>query len=79
MRCAANVLTVTDTASPAQGYLPGDLYNLNSKYGSEEELIGCVKALQNHGIKVLGDAVSAAGQGPGWVGCLLMGCGRIYL
>lgn len=41
-----------------QGYLPGDLYNLNSKYGSEAELIGCVKALQNHGIKVLGDAVS---------------------
>lgn len=42
-----------------QGYLPGDLYNLNSKYGSEEELIDCVKALQQHGIKVLGDAVSA--------------------
>ncbi|PRW59861.1 alpha amylase domain [Chlorella sorokiniana] len=41
----------------AEGYLPGDLYNLNSKYGSETELIACVKALQNHGIKVLGDAV----------------------
>ena len=40
-----------------QGYLPGDLYNLNSKYGSEAELIGAVRALQAHGIKVLGDAV----------------------
>ena len=55
-----------------QGYLPGDLYNLNSKYGSEAELIGCVKALQNHGIKVLGDAVS----GP--ASCMCAGDGDAF-
>ena len=27
----------TDSVSP-QGYMPGDLYNLNSKYGSQEDL-----------------------------------------
>jgi glycosidase len=37
--------------------MPGDLYNLNSKYGSEEQLIGCVAALKAAGLKVLGDAV----------------------
>ncbi len=37
--------------------MPGDLYNLNSKYGTEEELVACVRELQAHGIKVLGDAV----------------------
>ena len=42
---------------PLQGYMPSSLYNLNSKYGTEEELIACVKELQSHGFKVLGDAV----------------------
>jgi hypothetical protein len=37
--------------------MPSSLYNLNSKYGTEEELIACVKELQSHGFKVLGDAV----------------------
>ena len=32
--------------------MPGDLYNLNSKYGKEEELIACVRELQSVGIKV---------------------------
>lgn len=27
----------TDSVSP-QGYMPGDLYNLNSKYGTQEDL-----------------------------------------
>lgn len=27
----------TDSVSP-QGYMPADLYNLNSKYGSQEDL-----------------------------------------
>ncbi|KAI3435981.1 hypothetical protein D9Q98_002039 [Chlorella vulgaris] len=40
-----------------QGYMPGDLYDLNSAYGTEEDLIGCVRALQAAGLKVLGDAV----------------------
>lgn len=46
----------TDSVS-AEGYLPRDLYDLNSKYGSEAELRRCVQALQAHGLKVLGDAV----------------------
>lgn len=37
--------------------MPGDLYNLNSAYGSEAELRGCIRALQGAGMKVLGDAV----------------------
>ncbi|EFN59358.1 hypothetical protein CHLNCDRAFT_56714 [Chlorella variabilis] len=46
----------TDSVSE-QGYMPRDLYNLNSRYGSEQQLINCVRSLQQHGIKVLGDAV----------------------
>lgn len=46
----------TDSVSD-EGYLPRDLYNLNSKYGAEEELRRCVAALQSAGLKVLGDAV----------------------
>ena len=30
----------TDSVSP-QGYMPLDLYNLNSRYGSQEELYRC--------------------------------------
>ncbi|KAI3433674.1 hypothetical protein D9Q98_003483 [Chlorella vulgaris] len=46
----------TDSVSE-QGYMPRDLYNLNSRYGSESQLINCVRSLQQQGIKVLGDAV----------------------
>ncbi|GAB4821757.1 hypothetical protein N2152v2_008803 [Parachlorella kessleri] len=61
----------TDSVSE-QGYMPRDLYCLNSKYGSEEQLIRCVKSLQERGIKVLGDAVlnhrcaHSQGQGGIW-------------
>jgi hypothetical protein len=37
--------------------MPGDLYNLDSAYGSEAELRDCIRALQGAGMKVLGDAV----------------------
>ena len=40
-----------------EGYMPQDLYDLNSKYGSVEDLKDCVRALHNCGIKTLGDAV----------------------
>ncbi|CAL5229985.1 g13418 [Coccomyxa viridis] len=46
----------TESVSP-QGYMPLDLYNLNSRYGSEEDLRRCVAKLQSCGLKVLGDCV----------------------
>ena len=46
----------TDSVSP-QGYMPRDLYNLNSSYGSQEVLISAIRQLQSRGLKVLGDAV----------------------
>ncbi|KAI3970645.1 hypothetical protein MKX01_024292 [Papaver californicum] len=46
----------TDSVSP-EGYMPRDLYNLNSRYGSMEELKVLVKKFHEVGIKVLGDAV----------------------
>ncbi|CAJ2656874.1 unnamed protein product [Trifolium pratense] len=46
----------TDSVSP-EGYMPRDLYNLNSRYGNIEELKDVVKTFHKFGIKVLGDAV----------------------
>ncbi|CAM8912765.1 unnamed protein product [Rhodiola kirilowii] len=46
----------TESVSP-EGYMPRDLYNLNSRYGTIDELKDLVKTLHGVGIKVLGDAV----------------------
>lgn len=46
----------TDSVSP-EGYMPRDLYNLNSRYGTIDELKDVVKEFHKVGIKVLGDAV----------------------
>lgn len=46
----------SDAVSP-QGYLPRDLYDLNSCYGTEAELRDCITALHDVGIKVLADIV----------------------
>ncbi|KAK2408324.1 alpha-glucan water dikinase, chloroplastic [Trifolium repens] len=46
----------TDSVSP-EGYMPRDLYDLNSRYGTIEELKDVVKTFHKFGIKVLGDAV----------------------
>ncbi|KAL5219930.1 hypothetical protein ABZP36_024643 [Zizania latifolia] len=46
----------TDSVSP-EGYMPTDLYNLNSRYGTIEELKEVVKKFHGAGMKVLGDAV----------------------
>lgn len=40
-----------------QGYLPRDLYDLNSRYGSEAELRECVATFHEYGIKVIADIV----------------------
>ena len=46
----------TDSVSP-QGYLPRDLYCLDSQYGSEADLRELVKAAQSKGLKAIGDIV----------------------
>ena len=40
-----------------QGYLPRDLYNLNSCYGTEAELRDCLSALHDVGLKAIADIV----------------------
>ncbi|XP_057543598.1 alpha-amylase 3, chloroplastic [Amaranthus tricolor] len=46
----------TESVSP-EGYMPKDLYNLNSRYGTVDELKTVVKRFHQVGIKVLGDVV----------------------
>lgn len=44
-------------AASAEGYLPRQLYKLNSAYGSKRELIGLIKELHVNGLKVIADIV----------------------
>ncbi|MEW5307361.1 MAG: hypothetical protein WDW36_009765 [Sanguina aurantia] len=57
----------SDAVSP-QGYLPRDLYNLNSAYGSEAELRELISLLKQNNIKAIADIVvnhrCAHSQGP---------------
>ncbi|XP_051145899.1 alpha-amylase 3, chloroplastic isoform X2 [Andrographis paniculata] len=46
----------TDSVSP-EGYMPRDLYNLNSRYGNMDQLKTLVERLHEVGITVLGDVV----------------------
>lgn len=46
----------TESVAP-QGYMPSDLYNLNSAYGTEEELKYCIQEMHSHNLLVLGDVV----------------------
>ncbi|KAL5095817.1 hypothetical protein RYX36_000144 [Vicia faba] len=46
----------TESVAP-QGYMPSDLYNLNSSYGSKEELKHCIEELHSQDLLVLGDVV----------------------
>ncbi|KAE8666066.1 Alpha-amylase 3 [Hibiscus syriacus] len=45
-----------ESVSP-EGYMPKDLYNLNSRYGTIDELKELVKSLHEVGLKVLGDVI----------------------
>nr|XP_011467888.1 PREDICTED: uncharacterized protein LOC101298534 [Fragaria vesca subsp. vesca]XP_011467889.1 PREDICTED: uncharacterized protein LOC101298534 [Fragaria vesca subsp. vesca] len=46
----------TESVAP-QGYMPSDLYNLNSAYGTEEELKYCIAEMHAHDLLALGDVV----------------------
>jgi alpha-amylase len=46
----------SDSVSP-QGYMPRDLYDLNSKYGSETELREMIQVLHDYNLKVVADIV----------------------
>ncbi|WP_378188382.1 starch-binding protein [Aquimarina sp. W85] len=46
----------SDAASP-QGYLPRELYNLNSSYGTQDQLKNLINQYHNLGLKVLSDIV----------------------
>lgn len=45
------------TCAVLQGYMPGQLYNLNSKYGTKEELVQLLKGLNGAGILPVADIV----------------------
>jgi alpha-amylase len=40
-----------------QGYLPTDLYNLNSQYGKDADLRACIATFHELGIKCIADIV----------------------
>lgn len=40
-----------------EGYLPKDLYNLNSRYGHESQLKECIRVAHKNKLKVIGDLV----------------------
>ncbi|XP_050380889.1 uncharacterized protein LOC126798094 [Argentina anserina] len=46
----------TESVAP-QGYMPSDLYNLNSAYGTKEELKHCIAEMHAHDLLALGDVV----------------------
>lgn len=46
----------SDAAAP-QGYLPRELYDVSTNYGTQQELVQCINALHNNGMKVLADIV----------------------
>ncbi|KAG0607025.1 hypothetical protein M758_9G186900 [Ceratodon purpureus] len=47
---------ICDSLAP-QGYLPKDLYNLNSAYGSEAELKSLLRDMKKNGLKPMADIV----------------------
>lgn len=47
-----------------QGYLPGRLYDLNTPYGSKDELIDLLATLRKAGVKSMADIVSPCSSTP---------------
>ena len=87
---AAGVTTIwlpppTDSVSQ-QGYMPTDLYNLNSRYGSEDELrrwdtpcgggmlAGCMQAAQPQPPSCMVPVVAAGSPRSGACRCCQIGC-----
>ena len=52
--CAARLIS---WACGSQGYLPGQLYNLNSKFGNQEELKALVAACKEAGVRPMCECV----------------------
>lgn len=46
----------SDAAAP-QGYLPRELYDVSTNYGSQSQLQSCINNLHSNGVKVLADIV----------------------
>lgn len=46
----------SDAAAP-QGYLPRELYDVSTNYGTQQELVQCINALHANGMTVLADIV----------------------
>jgi alpha-amylase len=57
LHAAALKQICTEPAFLAQGYMPGQLYNLNSKYGNKDDLVKLVKAVNEAGIIPVADIV----------------------
>ena len=61
----------SDSIAP-QGYLPRDLYDLNTKYGTRDQLARCIAGLRENGVHAMADIVinhrcaTTRGEGGKW-------------
>lgn len=47
----------SSSAADNHGYLPGELYDLNSNYGTQAELVAAINALHSNNVKAVADIV----------------------
>eukprot|EP00878_Enallax_costatus_P000599 GHUV01000700.1.p1 GENE.GHUV01000700.1~~GHUV01000700.1.p1 ORF type:complete len:487 (+),score=102.77 GHUV01000700.1:167-1627(+) len=57
LNCSHIWLPPPSQSVSAQGYMPGQLYNLNSKYGNKDELVALIEAIKEHGMIPVADIV----------------------
>lgn len=50
-------LPPSSNSAASQGYLPRELYNVSTPYGTQAQLTSCITTLHNSGMKVLADIV----------------------